>query len=60
MDADLLVLCLFLATTIVGFTWRRTRLQLLYGLWLVAIWIEQQARKWRDGKGGTRGGTRGI
>jgi hypothetical protein len=52
LQRDGLVLCLFIATTIIGFAWRRSRLQILYGLWLVAIWVEQQARRWRDGKGG--------
>jgi hypothetical protein len=54
LDRDVAVLVVFILTTIVGFVWRRTRIVLLYWLWLGMIWVEVQVRKWRDRKGGPR------
>jgi len=44
-----------IASLVVVFFYRRTRHQLLYYAWLGLIWLETQARKWRDRKGGKRG-----
>jgi hypothetical protein len=55
MDWDIAVLALFILSTIVGFTWRRTRIGLLYWAWLGMMWCEVEIRKIRDRKGGPRG-----
>lgn len=54
MDWDVAVLVLFLVATVVGFAWRRTRSRLLYYAWLGIVWVEVQARKVRDRRGGDR------
>ena len=54
LDWDTIVLCLFLCSTIAGFAWRRTRIRILYYVWLVALWCETEGRKRRDMKEGAR------
>ena len=54
MDWELAVLILFLATTVLGFIWRRTSSKLWLWIWLAAMQVEIWARKMRDRTSGRR------
>jgi hypothetical protein len=48
MDWDLLVFLVWLVGAVVAFAHRRTRLRILYYVWLGLIWLETELRKLRD------------
>jgi hypothetical protein len=54
MDWDLIVLIAFLTTTVAGFAWRRTRIKMLYYVWLGLMQLEIAFRKERDRRDGPR------